>query len=195
MSNVDQAIIQRFRHSHHVVAMMFASGMELQEIIRRTGFPQRRLMLLYADPTYQELIEHYKKQTVEAFQSAGNEFMELMTGNALIAQRQIRDKLEKAEDLDELLPTKDLLAISSDAADRIGYPKQKESRDTLHVSFSDALDRAIERSGQAKVIDHVETDASSSRTELRLSRPSELPQAAPAPVRSAPSFVRVLKRV
>ena len=66
----------------------------------------------------------------------------------LVAERQIADRLEDAEEEGVKLPLKDLLAISRDGADRFGYGKKSAVLNT-NVDFAAILEQAIARSKTA----------------------------------------------
>ena len=142
------SIIEQYKESHHAVAKMFACGMVPAMIRRQTGYSMRRLTLLWSDPTFQELIAHYRARVEEKWEQNVDAYTDLAVGNMIAAERQISDKLAEADDLGETLPTRELIAIASDRADRFGYSKH-----TVHHhehDFAAALDRAIARSGKAE---------------------------------------------
>src|SRR5215472_15928102 len=112
-------IVERFRHAHHTVAMYFAMGMTIQEISRKTGFTPRRLTILLDDPTFCELIEHYRKPHVERMHVAIGDAAELMADNHIIALRQIHTRLEEAdEEGGEQIPLNLLIKLHGEMADR-----------------------------------------------------------------------------
>ncbi len=144
-------VFQRYRVSHHAVAMMFAAGLEPFEIERRTGFTRRRLAILYADPTFQELITYYAKREQEKFVPLIEEVEHLKAHNTLVANRQIRDRLEADDEADvPRIAIRELIAIG-------GSTKTVDHKHSGSVDLNIAarLDRAIERSGrQPKAIEH-----------------------------------------
>jgi hypothetical protein len=113
---------------------------------RNTGISIRRLTLLCADPTFQELIAVKGRKAQERWDQSIDAYTEMAIGNLMAAEGQLTDKLAAAEETGELLPTRELIAIVSDRADRFGYSKHtvvKHEHD-----FAAALDRAIARSGK-----------------------------------------------
>ena len=66
------------------------------------------------------------------------------------AERQISDRLDEADETGESLPIRDLVAVSRDAADRLGLGK-KSTVTNLNVDFAAKLEAAIGRS--AKIIE------------------------------------------
>jgi|SRR6516162_8836255 hypothetical protein len=151
MNNLD--IIERFRFSHHNVAMMFAAGLTVQEISKRTGFTPRRLMMLLDDPTFCELIEHYREPHVESLLKAIPDAIADMEFVRSASVRHLRDKFERADEegADEIsIPN--LIKIHDTMADRTGFSKHT-IRTNLNVSFAAQLDRARERSDTVRVIE------------------------------------------
>lgn len=186
-------LIERYKESHHAVARMFAAGLTLKKIQQNTGYSQRRLKLLAADPTFNELITIYHKRIEEKWNENVDAYTDLAIGNLMAAERQIADKLAEADDAGELLPTRELLAIAGDRADRFGY--SKHSIHHHEHDFAAALDKAISRSG----IKTIEGSVVAASASPMLPSPSEEPVSVPErSVEKAqaprPSFVTVLKK-
>lgn len=139
--------VQRFRDPHHRLARLFATGLRPNQVIEQSGYSNTRVMTMYADPAFKELIEHYRKMVDKSFVESTDAFFEIATSNMLKAERQIAEKLDKADEDGELLPTRDLIAISRDAADRFGYGK-KQTNVNVNVDFAAQLEKAIKRSGK-----------------------------------------------
>jgi len=143
-------LVQQFRESHHRIAQMLAMGCTPSFIRQHTGVSHRRLTLLQADPTFNELIVHYEQKTKEIFEETQQTYADLMSSNMLSGERHVRDHFEQAEDNGELIPILTANRISQDRADRLGFGKNS----TVQVKhdFASLLDRAIARS--TKVIEH-----------------------------------------
>ena len=169
-------VIQRFRESHHAVAEMFAIGMTPSMIRQKTGYSTRRLTLLWSDPTFQELIAIKSKRREEIVAEATDTFVTLWIGAMIKAARQLNDKLDEADDSGELLPTRELISVIADAADRFGYSKHSTVR--VEHDFAAALDRAI------AVTKHIEGSATEITPPLVLEH-TRGPPTPPAP-RPAP---------
>jgi hypothetical protein len=146
MSRLDP-LIESFRFAHHNIAMMFAVGMTVQEVVRRTGFTPRRLSILLNDPTFLELIEHYRKPHADKLkEDLANSYADMGTAfNGYL--RHVIQNLENHDEEDETVPLAHAMKVVSDLGDRIGYSKHT-IKTNLNVSFAAALDRAIERSGK-----------------------------------------------
>lgn len=184
-------VFQRYRTGHHAAAMMYAAGLEPFEIERRTGITRRRLTILYADPTFQELINYYAQRQKEKFVPVIEEITELKAHNALAAARQLRDRLEMADEEESArLPVRELIAIQADGAKTINH----KHSGSVDLNIAARLDRALERSGKPKrEIEHkpemkiLEAQVVESVKPQRVTvSPSQ-----PAP---RPSFERILRR-
>lgn len=171
-------VIQRLRDPHHLLARLLASGVRLGEAAERSGYSLSRASVLQSDPAFKDLIEQYRKEVSAAYSENLDTFFSLATSNMLKAQRQLAEKLEEADETGELLSVRELVAISADSADRVGYGK-KQTNVNVNVDFASQLEKAIARSSKAeqmKVVGQV-----SSRAQL----PSPAPDTAP---RSTPSL-------
>lgn len=148
--------LQRLRDSHHNVARLIASGLSNIAIASRTGFSLQRIVQLKTDPAMIELIARYRDKVDEVWKESIDDYMSLATANMLKAERQISDKLDAADEAGELLPTRELIAISRDAADRFGYGK-KTTNLNVNVDFAAKLEAARARS--IKVIEAADADS------------------------------------
>jgi hypothetical protein len=173
-------IIQKLRDPHHRLARMLATGMRQVEVAALCGMSYNRLHVLTKDPAFQELVASYRGLVTAEFVRSQDHFMEVATSNMLKAETMLAEKLEAAEENGEFLPTRDLIAISRDAADRFGYGK-KSLNVNVNVDFAAKLEEARKRSAAV--------DASRS-TPLRVIEGSAPPQSAtvanPAPSVSTP---------
>ncbi len=142
-----QGAAKRFRDSHHRVARLFASGLRPTEIVERSGYSYQRIHTLSTDPAFQELVAKYREKVDAEFVKNADAFYEVATSNMLKAEVQIADKLEQAEEDGVALPTRDLIAISRDAADRFGYGKRQTNLN-VNADFASLLEKAIQRSGK-----------------------------------------------
>lgn len=141
---------QKLRDSHHTIARMLATGMKRKRICELTGYTYNRISTLAASPAMAELVAHYRAQIDAAFIESQDAFFNIATQNMLAAERHIADRIAELDEEGELLPVRDAIAISRDAADRFGYGK-KQTNVNVNTDFAQLLERAITRS--AKVID------------------------------------------
>lgn len=148
--------VSRFRDSHHRVARLYATGLRHAEVMEATGYSYQRLLTLHGSPAMQELIARYREKVNDEWAKEVDAFYSLATRNMLAAERQLSDRIDEADELGETLPVRELIAISSDRADRFGYPKKAQNLN-INVDFAAQLERAIQRSGkqidgQARVV-------------------------------------------
>ena len=190
-------LVERYRQSHHAIASMIAAGMTDAMIRRKTGISLRRLTLLQASPSFQELIALKAKRVEELFDQNLDAYLDLGMSNMIRAESQIADHLDASEDNDELLPVSVLDRISQGRADRFGYSKHA----VLHHdhSFAEQLERAVLRSG--KTIEAITTPALPAKSAPKLiegvalaeARPTDrspiAPRAEPRPI----STIRTLR--
>lgn len=140
--------VARFRDSHHRVARLIASGMRIEDVITHSGYSSQRVLTLTSDPAFQNLVAKYRAKVDEAFISGIDSYYEFATSNMLKAERMISDKLEDAEDGEVVVPMRELIAISRDAADRFGYGKH-QTNTNVNVDFAKELEKAISRTGKS----------------------------------------------
>lgn len=176
----DTPVVQRFRDSHHMVARLSALGLRADQVAERCGYSRSRVLTLWADPTFQELIAHYRDVVTKDYKEATEDFISLATVNMMKAERMLADKLDEADAVGETLPTRELVTIVSDRADRVGFGK-KQTNVNINVDFAAKLTRAIERASKARVLDLKPVGSGAATT----SRPSQatatsLPTSAPA---------------
>lgn len=150
----EKGLIQRIRDPHHMLARFIAMGATQIDAARRAGYSANRVSLLMNSPAFQDLIAYYRKLVNEGWKEEVDEFISLATSNMMKAERMIADKLDKADEEDETLPTRDLIAISRDGADRLGYGK-KTTNVNVNVDMAARLESAITRSNRARVVQAV----------------------------------------
>ena len=145
-------VVKKLKDSHHFFARLFAAGLDIPQVSARTGANQQRLHRLRHSPAFKELVAQYRAMVTENWLESIDDYQEILLGNMIRAELQISDKLGEAEDSGETLPTRELVAISRDAADRMGYGK-KQTNVNVNVDFAAQLEKAIRRSASARVID------------------------------------------
>lgn len=136
--------LKTIRDSHHKIARLLASGLPLYEVAEQTGYSYVRISMLRSDPSIIELVAHYRNMLTEDWRDEQATFQTVAMRNMAAAERQLADKLDAADAAGELLPTRELLAISSDRMDRFGYGK-KNMNVNVNVDFAAKLEAAIAR--------------------------------------------------
>ena len=138
---------QRLKESHHTVARLVATGIELSQVAALTGYSYNRVHQLTQAPAMVALIAHYRARIDETFVASVDAYYDLATRNMIAAERHIADHISDLDTEGELLTLKDAIAISRDAADRFGYGK-KQTNLNVNADFAALLEKAIQRSGK-----------------------------------------------
>lgn len=142
--------LKQLRYSHHQLAIYDASGMSLAEMCMATGYSPARISILRKDPAYQMLVAEKRakleEKQIEVIVDAMHQKLQIM----ISADRHIRDTISDLDDIGELLPIKQALAISADMADRVGYGKH--TTQTHHDGdFAARMEASLQRT--SKVIE------------------------------------------
>lgn len=197
-------IVLQYRETHHRIAQMFAMGMTPSMIRQQTGISNRRLVLYWNDPTFQELIAKYSADQEEKLKLAADALTDAAVGNMLLAEGMITDRLHAALDGSEDIPLATLNKLFESRADRFGYGKHTTVKH--EHDFATALDRAIARSGKTAEVKQLELKAEEVVNANPLlpqvgaaegetaSQPSTAPSK-PAKAAPPPTFVGVLRRL
>ncbi len=135
----------RLRDSHHFVARLLAAGFDNKRVAALTGYSQVRIQQLSSAPAMQDLIASYRAKIDESWAEVIDAYTDLAVGNMIAAERQLRDHIAEADETGDLLPVRELVAISADRADRFGYGKKSTSVN-VNVDFAARLESAIARS-------------------------------------------------
>lgn len=135
---------------HHRIARAVAAGLSNLDAAAICGITATRVAMLKADPAFIELCAHYRGLVTADYIRQTDSYLEVMLANKLKAEVMLGDKLDAAIDGDEVLPTRDLMAISRDAADRTGHGKVQTNMN-VNVDFAAKLEAARKRSSQARV--------------------------------------------
>lgn len=170
--------IKSLSDKHHRLARAVASGLPTTEIAAICGITTTRISMLKSDPAFIELIAHYRGMVTADYIRSADSYLEIATANMIKAEAMLGDKLDAAIDNDELLPTRDLIAISRDAADRFGYGKTQKNLN-VNVDFAAQLEAARKRSTQVREIG----PSSAQSAPTLLTSPPEAPVSEPTPFR------------
>lgn len=151
------------RDAHHVMARMFALGLRVKAVAERMGYSAARVSTIRQSPAFDALIAHYRGVVDAEFKATSHDMFALLAQNTHRAERFVAERLDEHEtavvaaELGEettarMVPLKELLAISRDGADRVGYGKRSVNLN-LNADFAGNLEAAIRRSRQAQMID------------------------------------------
>lgn len=169
--------VKSFRESHHRIARLFAMGLRTGEVAEESGYSLVRISTLHASPAFQDLIQSYRKSVDQEWRKEVQGYYGAIVKTRDIAARMILDKVESAEDGEEI-PLKTLVTLHADLADRTGYPKRTVALN-INMDFAAQLDRAVERSRKARLGNPLVTIEHEGRRE-----PAETEShAGPAPLR------------
>lgn len=142
--------IAKVRDPHHNLARLLVAGLSLHEAARRAGYSYNGAALLKKDPAFQELMAQYRGQVDKAWLESLDDYFELGFSNMLKAERQVAEHLDAADEAGELVPLRNLIAISGDRADRFGYHK-RQTNINVNIDFAAKLERTRQRT--ARVIE------------------------------------------
>jgi hypothetical protein len=141
--------IQNLRDTHHRVARAVAAGLRNDAICELTGYSLARVWTLQQDPSFKELIAHYRAIITAEFADAADPVIDYMRNNALKAQAMLSDKLDDAMEKNEFLPTRDLLGIAELGLDRTGYGKVNKNVN-VNVDFAANLEAMRKRAAEVE---------------------------------------------
>jgi hypothetical protein len=136
---------------HHRIARAVAAGLSNIDVAAICGITATRVGMLKADPAFTELCAHYRGIVTADYIQSADSYLEVLLANKLKAEVMLGDKLDAAIDGDEVLPTRDLMAISRDAADRTGHGKVQTNMN-VNVDFAAKLEAARKRSAGARTV-------------------------------------------
>lgn len=143
---------QTLRDVHHQMARLFAMGLRTGQVAERIGYTLNRVSTIRNSPAFEALVQGYREKLDAAFTTASFDYFATLSENGRRAERLIADRLGALIDGDEdatPISTKELITISRDSADRIGYGKRQTNLN-LNADFATLLDRAVRRSRDAQ---------------------------------------------
>lgn len=129
--------VKRLRDSHHALARVLATGVDESEAALICGYSPSRVSILKADPTFAELIAHYR-----AIKSA--EFADAGARMASLSVEVIEELRERLEDSPESFTNGTLDNLLKTLTDRTGFGP-KATQVNINVGLADRLDAAIKR--------------------------------------------------
>lgn len=122
--------IARVRAAHHAVARELARGATAIEVSAITGYSPIRVANLKGDPTFQELIAHYRSQVDAHFENVVKK-MTTLSADAL-------DELsQRLDETPELFSVKELRELAVATLDRTGHsPVTKTQNTNVNIDAS-----------------------------------------------------------
>lgn len=139
--DVHPPALKKLKDSHHGLARCLASGVRPGEASSITGFSLSRISILQNDPSFKELVEHYRAGADGALA----DLQARMTTLSMDALEELRDRLlDSPDELDSEL----LLDIVKVTADRTGHgPSSKQTQVRVNIDLADRLEAARKRAG------------------------------------------------
>lgn len=134
--------VAKIRLVHHTVAQLYAYDVKIPEIaliVRRTTATIRNWIDL---PAFQELIQAYRKEYTEKYQSNLDYRADTIARLTTMAGELLVERLESAIETGELIPIRDLMKILDSGNDRTGLGKQ-ETKVNINVGIGSRLDNAV----------------------------------------------------
>ncbi len=140
--------LKELKARHHAVAKALADGMRPNIVAATYGYSLSRISILANDPSFKELIEHYKADA----HYEGAAMRQRLVALGVDAVDEMAKRLE--EEPGEI-GFGTLLKVAEFAADRTGFGKKTETEVNVNVGFADRLKQARERvaAQSAKMID------------------------------------------
>lgn len=130
--------IRELKARHHAIARALAEGMRPGVVAATYGYSPSRISILQSDPTFQELLAHYKSEM--AFDNARTR--ERLQNLGIDAMDEISRRLEEAP---EEIGINALIRLTEIVADRTGHGKKSETDVNVNIGFADRLRQARER--------------------------------------------------
>jgi hypothetical protein len=136
--------VTRIRTTHHMAARLLAEGRASVEVGAMTGYTPARINQLQKDPTFQELVAHYKDQ-VEA------KYLNVHERLASLGIRVTEEIMERLEEDPDSFSNEELRKLAESTLDRGGYgPQSKRVIDVNSRSVSLTLVEAVKAEVAAK---------------------------------------------
>lgn len=132
--------IKKLRERHHALARMLASGMAPGEAAIACGYVGSRVSILQSDPTFSELVAHYRELRTERYFDG----MQVMAELHMDAVEEIRDRLEAEP---EEFTIGQLMELTKLTADRTGKGPSTKSEVDVKIGLADRL-----QAGYARVL-------------------------------------------
>jgi len=145
------SLVARLRHSHHLLARLLAEGRKPAECAAITGYSSSRISILQRDPTFADLVTHYREQTEAAYVNV-HERLAALGVDTLDELHARLDETPEKFSVDEL---QGLLKLTMD---RAGFGPTSSIKHTHHVMTPEILARikqevSARQTGQIRQLD------------------------------------------
>lgn len=147
--------ITQLRDNHHRIARCVASGLTNGQSAEFCGISQMRVSQLRQDPSFQELVAHYRAMLTAEWVAAADPVIEFLSSIRTKSLAMIEDKIDAAAESGEFLPSRDLATFAELGLDRTGYGKVNKNVN-VNVDFAANLEAARKRSDRAREVRTIE---------------------------------------
>jgi hypothetical protein len=144
--HVKPTALVRIRARHHRLARLLAEGFSSGEAALACNLTVNRVSILLDDPTFAELVTHYRQMVNTAFLDLQERLSEIAQDAAEI----LADRMEKDP---EGIETTELMKAIALGADRTGHGPSMTQNHNHMIGFADRLERARERAKLLPPID------------------------------------------
>lgn len=138
--------LKRLSERHRSLARLIAMGTPYGEAALITGYVQSSVSILMTDPTFQDLVEFYRKDS----ERRCLDLHEKMSANALDASDILHERM--VDDPDRI-PTSQIIEIIKMGADRTGFGPKTTQTVNVNVNLAERLEAARKRVAERRMID------------------------------------------
>ncbi len=130
--------IERIRPRHHALAKSLARGMRPGIAAATHGFSVSRVSILASDPTFKELVEHYRREEQHDYANV----QERLTGITVAAMDELAERIEEDP---KSVPTAQLTRLVMVGADRTGHGPKAQTDVNITLGLAERMRQARER--------------------------------------------------
>lgn len=135
--------VAKMRETHHQLAKLVAEGRRNEDISRIMGYSPSYISSIKSDPTFAELVNHYKTIDDANFRETQQTLHERLQATAMVAAEEM---LERVTTQPQAFTNNELLDTIKTAADRTGYgPQSRTTNVNVNVDMAAKLERARQR--------------------------------------------------
>lgn len=130
--------IKRLRARHHALAKALAEGMRPGIAAATYGYDPSRVSILQGDPTFGELVAHYRKEVDHDYRRVHERLADLSVEALDEIERRLEDEPEK-------ISVTQLTKLVEMTADRTGHGPKASQDVNVNIGFADRLREARKR--------------------------------------------------
>lgn len=130
-------VIRKIRDAHHLLARYCALGLPGKVISEKTGYSISRISILRGDPTFQQLVEHYRGIVEDIRTEVTRDFYAQM---AAIYGDLLEEASDRIHDNPELMTNGEVAQWITLFADRLGFgPTSKSQNLNVNVDMAEQV--------------------------------------------------------